>query len=167
MTPGTRYVTAGGAIAADVHGKNHHQEGSFARHVLEMTLATPSGMLTVAPDRDSEFFWATAGGMGLTGVVVNAVLRLIPIETSWMKVDTQRFTRLEQLMSTMEQSDSRYRYSVAWLDCMGGRHGDHRSILTRGDHAPDAAIPDRLRGRSREVPGIRSCACHTLRPVAW
>ncbi len=153
VTPGTRYVTVGGAIAADVHGKNHHQQGSFARHILEMTLATPSGILTVAPERDSELFWATAGGMGLTGVVVSAVLRLIPIETSWMKVDTQRFTRLEQLMSIMERSDSRYRYSVAWLDCMGGRHGDHRSILTRGDHAPEAAIPDRLRGRSREVPG--------------
>ena len=153
VTPGTRYVTVGGAIAADIHGKNHHRDGSFARHVVEMTLATPCGVITVAPDRDSELFWATAGGMGLTGVVVRAILRLIPIETSWMHVDTKRFTRLEDLMSTMEETDFRYNYSVAWLDCVGGSNGDHRSVLTRGDHAPSCAMPDRLRGRSREVPG--------------
>ena len=153
VTPGTRYVTVGGAIAADVHGKNHHREGSFARHVVEMTLVTPSGVISVAPDRDPELFWATAGGMGLTGVVVSAILRLIPIETSWMQVDNQRFARLGDLMSTMEQTDSRYRYSVAWLDCVGGRNGEHRSVLTRGDHAPSGAVPGRLRGRSREVPG--------------
>jgi len=153
VTPGTRYVSVGGAIAADVHGKNHHRDGSFARHVVEMTLVTPIGVLSVAPDRDAELFWATAGGMGLTGVVVSAVLRLIPIATSWMQVDTQRFTRLGDLMSTMERTDSSYHYSVAWLDCMGGGQRDHRSVLTRGDHAPNRAIPDRLRGRSREVPG--------------
>ena len=153
VTPGTRYVTVGGAIAADVHGKNHHRDGSFARHVVEMTLVTPSGVITVAPDRDSDLFWATAGGMGLTGVVVSAILRLIRIETSWMQVDSRRFTRLEELMSTMEKTDCRYRYSVAWLDCVGSRNGNHRSVLTRGDHAPFGAIPDRLRGRSREVPG--------------
>lgn len=153
VTPGTRYVTVGGAIAADVHGKNHHRDGSFARHVVEMTIVTPSGVVTVAPDRDPELFWATAGGMGLTGVVVSAVLRLIPVETSWIQVDNQRFTRLEDLMSTMEETDCRYHYSVAWLDCFGGRNGDHRSVLTRGDHAASGAIPHRLRGRSREMPG--------------
>jgi decaprenylphospho-beta-D-ribofuranose 2-oxidase len=153
VTPGTRYVSVGGAIAADVHGKNHHRESSFARHVVEMTLVTPSGVMTVAPDRDPELFWATAGGMGLTGVVVSAVLRLIPIESSWMQVDSQRFTRLDELMSTMEKTDFRYHYSVAWLDCVGGRKGERRSVLTRGDHSSTGAIPERLRGRSREVPG--------------
>jgi decaprenylphospho-beta-D-ribofuranose 2-oxidase len=153
VTPGTRYVSVGGAIAADVHGKNHHRDGSFARHVVEMTLVTPSGVVSVSPDRDPELFWATAGGMGLTGVVVSATLRLIPIETSWIQVDSQRFTRLEELMSTMEATDLEYRYSVAWLDCAGGRNGVHRSVLARGDHASSGAIPGRLRGRSREVPG--------------
>ncbi len=152
VTPGTRYVSVGGAIAADVHGKNHHRDGSFARHVVEMTLVTPSGVITVSPDRDPELFWATAGGMGLTGVVVSAILRLIPIETSWMQVDSQRFTRLDDLMSTMHATDVRHRYSVAWLDCVGHRNGRYRSVLTRGDHAPSGTIPDRLRERSREVP---------------
>jgi len=153
VTPGTRYVTVGGAIAADVHGKNHHRDGSFARHVVRMTMVTPVGAFTVSPEHDPELFWATAGGMGLTGVVVSATLRLIPIETSWIQVDSQRFTRLVDVMSEMETSDDRYRYSVAWLDCLGHRGGDHRSVLTRGDHAPSGAIPDRLRVRSREVPG--------------
>jgi decaprenylphospho-beta-D-ribofuranose 2-oxidase len=153
VTPGTRFVSVGGAIAADVHGKNHHRDGSFARHVVEMTLATPVGTRSVSPGSDPDLFWATAGGMGLTGVVVSATLRLIPIETSWMKVDSRRFSRLGDLMSEMEESDDRSRYSVAWLDCIGHRHGRHRSVLTRGDHATAGAIPDRLRGRRREVPG--------------
>ena len=153
VTPGTRYVSVGGAIAADVHGKNHHRDGSFTRHVVEMTLVTPVGTFCVSPERDPDLFWATAGGMGLTGVVAGATLRLIPIETSWMKVDSRRFGRLEDLMSEMEETDDGYRYSVAWLDCVGHRGGRHRSVLTRGDHASCGAIPDRWRGRSREVPG--------------
>ena len=154
VTPGTRYVTVGGAIAADVHGKNHHRDGSFARHVVEMSLVTPSGGVTsVSPDRDPDLFWATAGGMGLTGVVVGATLRVIPIETSWMLVDSQRFRLLGELMSTMESTDSAHRYSVAWLDCSRGGHGGFRSVLTRGDHAPTGALPRRLWARSREIPG--------------
>ncbi len=153
VTPGTRYITVGGAIAADVHGKNHHRDGSFARHVLELEIATPTGTFTVSPERDPDLFWATAGGMGLTGVLTSATIRLIPVETSWMQVDSERFRRLDDLMSTMEKTDDDFRYSVAWLDCLGHRNSERRSVLTRGDHAPSAALPDRLRGRSRQTPG--------------
>ena len=153
VSPGTRYVTVGGAIAADVHGKNHHRDGSFTRHVLQMRVATPTGTFMVSPDEQPDLFWATAGGMGLTGVVVSATLRLIPIETSWMRVDSERFRRLDDLMGTMEKTDRDYRYSVAWLDCLPNRAGERRAVLTRGDHAPSAALPHRLRARSREAPG--------------
>ncbi len=150
VTPGTRYVSIGGAIAADVHGKNHHRDGSFARHVSEMQLATPTGLHTLTPE--DKLFWATAGGMGLTGVIVSATVRLIPIETTWMQVDNERFGRMHELMTAMESSDHQHRYSVAWLDCLSRHEGGFRSILTRGDHVPIGSIPDRLRGRTCEIP---------------
>jgi decaprenylphospho-beta-D-ribofuranose 2-oxidase len=152
VTPGTRYVSVGGAIAADVHGKNHHRDGSFVNYVVEMTLVTPAGTVTVSPQDDPELFWATAGGMGLTGIVLRATLRLIPIETSWIEVDSRRFTSLTSLMAEMEAGDEAFRYSVAWLDCVSHRDGGYRSVLTRGDHAPSGALPERVRSRSREAP---------------
>ncbi|HSZ38017.1 MAG TPA: FAD-binding oxidoreductase [Acidimicrobiales bacterium] len=152
VTPGTRYVSVGGAIASDIHGKNHHCDGSFARHVESMVLATPTGTRVVTPDDDAELFWATAGGMGLTGIVVRATLRLLPIESSWMQLQNRRFTTLDGLMSVMEQSDDGHRYSVAWLDCLASRAGRRRSILTLGDHAAASALPARLASRVLEAP---------------
>jgi decaprenylphospho-beta-D-ribofuranose 2-oxidase len=131
VTPGTRHVTVGGAFAADVHGKNHHVDGSFARHTAAITLCTPTGEKRVAPDDDPELFWATAGGMGLTGIVTSARIRMLAVETDQMLVDTDRFSDLDALMAAMEEGDTRRRYSVAWVDC--ARSG--RGVLTRADHA--------------------------------
>lgn len=143
VTPGTRQVTIGGAIAADVHGKNHHLDGSFGAHVLAMRIVTPSGAFNVTPESDAELFWATVGGMGLTGVVMSATLRMLKIDTDHVLVDTERFADLAGVMNEMAARDADYQYSVAWVDCM--TRGAHmgRAILTRGRHAGagDVATP--------------------------
>ena len=152
VSPGTRQVTLGGAIAADVHGKNHHREGSFCSHVSSITLVTPTGVLTITPENDPELFWATAGGMGLTGVIVKATLHLRRVETAWVEVDTDRFNDLDSAMSAMEAMDHVYRYSVAWVDCSSHRGGLGRSILTRGDHASLDALGPELNEHPLAIP---------------
>lgn len=146
VTPGTRYVTLGGAVAGDIHGKNHHLEGSFCDHVLAMELVTGSGEVrTVTRARDPAVFWATAGGMGLTGVVTRVTLRLMPVETSLVRVDTERAADLDDCMARMSARDDDYRYSVAWIDCLARGAAMGRSVLTRGDHATLAELPPRRR----------------------
>lgn len=144
VTPGTRYVTVGGAIGADIHGKNHHGSGSFSRHVNAIELLTADGTVR-SFERGTALFDATAGGMGLTGVILAATIQLQPVETSLMTVDTERAADLDDLMARLAATDHRYRYSVAWIDLLARGKSMGRSVLTRGDHAPLDALPARAR----------------------
>jgi decaprenylphospho-beta-D-ribofuranose 2-oxidase len=144
VTAGTRYVTVGGAIAADIHGKNHHRVGSFSQHVRWLDLLTADGEVRrIGPDTDPELFWATAGGMGLTGVILRARVAMKPIESSRIVVDTDRTPDLDSLMTLLTETDHLYDYSVAWIDCVakGSRMG--RSVLTRGRFARRDELPAR------------------------
>ena len=133
VTPGTRKVTVGGAVAADVHGKDHHVSGSFCDAVERLDLLVADGTVrTVGPDRDPDLFWATAGGMGLTGVVLRATLRMRPVETSRVVVDTERAADLDDLLARLVDGDDHYPYSVAWVDCLARGRSLGRAVLTRG-----------------------------------
>ena len=140
VSPGTRFVTVGGAIAADVHGKNHHADGSFINHVQSLRLALPAGEVVDLTPQD-DLFWATAGGMGLTGVIVDATIVLRGIESSAVAVDTDRLPDLDATLAAMSEGDAGYHYSAAWIDLMATGRQMGRCVLYRGDFASRDALP--------------------------
>lgn len=154
VTPGTRQVTVGGAVAADVHGKNHHTSGSWCDAVEALTIVTPAhGKQRITPASDPDLFWATAGGMGLTGLVLDATIRLKRIETSRLAVDTDRTPDLDATIDLLSSGDHRYDYSVAWIDLMAKGAAMGRSVLGQGRFAR----LDELAGSDRRDPlGFRS-----------
>ncbi len=137
VLPGTRQVTIGGAIAADVHGKNHHSQGSFGNHVLSLDLLMANGEVqALTPGGDTaRLFWATIGGMGLTGVILGATVALQRTETAYFLVDTDRCSDIDDLMARMSEGDDAYTYSVAWFDAVSRGKNMGRAVLTRGNKA--------------------------------
>jgi decaprenylphospho-beta-D-ribofuranose 2-oxidase len=145
VTPGTRFVTVGGAIASDVHGKNHHFDGSFGQHVSSITLMLASGeIVEMTPQSHPEWFWATVGGMGLTGIVLRAKVRMLRIESSRVRVETERLVNFDAVCEAMSSdgADNDYRYSVCWIDLLATGSSMGRGVLTRGEHASVADVKD-------------------------
>jgi len=135
VTPGTKLISVGGAIASDVHGKSQHKAGNFSDHVLELELMLGDGsIVTCSAEKNADLYWTTCGGMGLTGVILNATLRLIPIETAYIRQDVIKAKNLDELMDLFEQSED-WTYSMAWIDCLTTGDSMGRGILMRGEHA--------------------------------
>ncbi len=142
VVPGTRFVSVGGAIAADVHGKNHHCEGGFGRYVDSILLRTGQGeTIEASREQNSDAFFATVGGMGLTGVILEATMRLRPVETGWIRERVISASDLDAAMRALDAGDSAT-YSVAWIDCAARGSDLGRSLIYLGEHARTGEIAD-------------------------
>ena len=141
VTPGTKYITVGGAIASDVHGKNHHAEGCFSEYVLEFSLLNENGeVLNCSRSENADKFWATIGGMGLSGIILSAKFKLKNIETSFIRQERIKAENLEEIFRLFDESES-WTYNVAWIDCLQKGENLGRSILMRGEHAFKHELP--------------------------
>ena len=157
VTPGTKLITIGGAIGADVHGKNHHVDGSFGQHVRSMDVMRNDGsVITCSPTENAEFFNVTVGGMGLSGIILTATFRLKRIETAYIREETVRAANLGEIMDCFEASTD-WTYSVAWIDCLAKGDSMGRSIMMRGEHAKETELvsPAHRKNPLQLKPGLR------------
>ena len=144
VTPGTKFVSVGGAIASDVHGKNHHSEGCFSEYVLEFKLMKENAeVITCSREENTEDFWATVGGMGLTGIILSAKIKLKNIETAYIRQESIKADNLDEIFQLFEESEG-WLYNVAWIDCLQKGENIGRSILRRGYHALREELPPKL-----------------------
>lgn len=156
VTPGTKFVTVGGAIANDVHGKNHHKVGSFGEHVLSLELLRSDGQRIVCSrSENADWFGATIGGLGLTGLITSAELQLRRVRSAMMDVTTTRFGRLSEFFELSRASDATHEYTVAWLDCFARGTSLGRGLFMRANHSdgsPQALLSERVRDPRISVP---------------
>ncbi len=152
VTPGTKFITIGGAVASDVHGKNHHIDGSFSNHILEMDIVLVSKQtITCSPEFNSDLFEATCGGMGLTGIISRVKFQLKKIETSFIRQKQVKAGNLEELIKLFDEYRG-YTYSVAWIDCLKKGPYFGRSILMLGEHAGLNDLNEKQRGDPLQLP---------------
>jgi FAD/FMN-containing dehydrogenase len=136
VTPGTKYVTLGGAIANDVHGKNHHQSGTFGRYVTQFLLRRSTNEdFLCSPTENPPLFEATIGGMGLTGAIIWAEVQLKPIQSSLIDMESTKFSNLQEFFEISKNSHNRFEYTVAWIDCLSSGDGFGRGIFMGGNHS--------------------------------
>lgn len=146
VTPGTCFVTIAGALANDVHGKNHHRAGTFGRHVLSFELARSDGArLSCSPGENAELFAATIGGMGLTGLITQVTLQLMKVESGEMLQEAVRFDGLDRFFEIAAEADATHDYTVAWVDSAAGGSNFGRGVFFRANHAPASNAPRRSR----------------------
>jgi FAD/FMN-containing dehydrogenase len=145
VVPGTKFVTLGGAVAADIHGKNHHVDGTFGVYVSWIDLLLPSGeVIRCSPDQHNNIFRATVGGMGLTGHILKVAIKLRRISSAWCKVRYIRGRNLSETLEILVKNDQSYRHTVAWMDCVAGGNALGRGIVMLGNEAAAEDLPVHL-----------------------
>lgn len=165
VTPGTKFVTLGGAIAADVHGKNHHRDGSFRSCVDWIEVMGPDGQVRrCSPQDATDLFDHTLGGMGLTGIILRAAIRLQPVETAWIRQTTIAAPNLKAAMAAFETAQDAT-YSVAWIDCLGTGTSLGRSLVMLGEHASSTDLPGRLANSPFQIKAKRKLSVPMDFPV--
>ncbi len=146
VNPGTKYVTVGGAIANDIHGKGHHRDGSFARYVRSFTILLADGrVLTASREEHADLFWANFGGLGLLGVILTVALQLERIETTYYAQKAIRVGGLDHMLEALRAYDQHYRYSVAWINPQAKHQRLGEGVLTVGNQAVRDGLPRKLR----------------------
>ena len=142
VTPGTKFITLGGATANDVHGKNHHRVGTFGRHIRRLELLRSDGRrLICSPEENPEWFAATIGGLGLTGLITWVEFSLRKIASAMIEMETIKFQNLDDFFEITVESDQRFEHTVAWVDCLSRGDALGRGIFMRGNHASASAGP--------------------------
>lgn len=167
VTPGTQLITVGGAIANDVHGKNHHVFGSFGDHVVGLNLLRSGGeSIQCGPDLQSGWLDATVGGLGLTGVIVTVELQLRPIEGPWLNSETIPFLGLDEFFSLADESEAQWEHTVSWIDCLAGAAA--RGLFMRANHSGIQAPPPKSRQITMPLtPPLSLVNAATLKPFNW
>lgn len=136
VTPGTRFVTVGGAIANDVHGKNHHSAGTFGNHVIRFELLrSDNSRIVCSATENSELYHATIGGLGLTGLISWAEIKLKPVNSPYIEQESIKYTNLDEFLNLSAESDQDWEYTVSWLDCLSSKASQAKGIFYRGRHA--------------------------------
>lgn len=145
VTPGTQFVTLGGAVAADVHGKNHHVNGCFGEHVTKLRMRLADGRLVSAePDgENADLFWATVGGMGLTGHILEVDVSMKPVPSPWIRQETRRVDNIEEYIDALKDGASKFPYTMGWIDCLSRGKNMGRGTLIAGDWADPELAPKR------------------------
>jgi len=168
VTPGTKYVSLGGALANDVHGKNHHRAGTFGCHVRRFELLRSDGTrLQCSPNENKDYYSATIGGLGLTGFITWIELQLMPVSSSWLESESLRFNCLEEFLDISRQSDRDWTYTVAWVDSLARGRQLGRGVFFRANHMDDGdcrlhgrpgflRVPFDMPGFTLNAPGMRA-----------
>jgi len=156
VVPGTQFITVGGAVANDIHGKNHHVAGNFGNHVLAIELLRSTGeRLLIGPDQEPELFAATVGGLGLTGLITRVRIQMVPVSNEFVLTESIPFGNLDEFWELNDRLGPRWPYTVSWIDCIARGRRLGRGVFLAGRHAPPQPAGTRLpvwRDHSRSIP---------------